>query len=162
VWRITARAGVKFHDGTDFDGAAIVDNISRHKVGLLTGVAIKSVTDTSLDPDDPMTAIITVEKPWATFPLYVAGQVGYMASPTWLAASDDDATLRSRPVGTGPFIFDDYKANEYFKAHKNPDYWNKPYPYLDSVEFVPIADALQRRDALKAGDVDLMHTTNGS
>ena len=161
VWRITAREGVTFHDGTPFDGAAIVDNLNRHKVGLLTGVAIKTVTDISVDPADPMTAVVTVEKPWATFPYYLTGQIGYMASPTWLAASDADETLRSRPVGTGPFVFEDYKANEYFKATKNPDYWNQPYPYLDSVEFIPIADALKRRDALKAGDVDMIHTTNG-
>jgi peptide/nickel transport system substrate-binding protein len=161
VWRITARSGVKFHDGTDFDGAAIVDNLSRHKTALLTGTAIKSVTDISLDPADPMTAIVTVEKPWATFPWYLTGQIGYMASPTWLAASDTDETLRSQPVGTGPFVYVDYKPQEYFKAKKNTDYWNSPYPYLDEIEFVPIADSLKRRDALKAGDIDIMHTTSG-
>ncbi len=161
VWRVTARSGVKFHDGTDFDGAAIVDNISRHKAALLTGTAIKSVTDVSVDPADPMVAVITVEKPWATFPWYLTGQVGYMASPTWLAASDTDEALRSKPVGTGPFVFADYKPNEYYKGTKNPTYWNAPFPYLDSIEFIPIADSLKRRDALKAGDVDMIHTTNG-
>jgi peptide/nickel transport system substrate-binding protein len=161
VWRITARSGVTFHDGTPFDGAAIVDNISRHKTALLTGTAIKSVTDISLDPADPMTAVVTVEKPWATFGWYLTGQIGYMASPEWLAASDADETLRAQPVGTGPFVFSDYKPQEYFRATKNPGYWNAPYPYLDEVEFVPIADALKRRDALKAGDLDMMHTTNG-
>ena len=161
VWRITARSGVKFHDGTDFDGAAIVDNISRHKTALLTGTAIKSVTDVSVDPADPMTAVITVEKPWATFPWYLTGQIGYMASPTWLAASDTDEALRSQPVGTGPFVYADYKPNEYYKGTKNPTYWNAPFPYLDEIEFIPIADSLKRRDALKAGDVDLIHTGNG-
>ncbi|MEZ5216595.1 MAG: ABC transporter substrate-binding protein [Ilumatobacteraceae bacterium] len=160
VWTITARDGVKFHDGTDFDGAAIVENLSRHKTALLTGPAIMSVTDISLDPNDPMSAVVTVSKPWATFPFYLTGQLGYMASPTWLAASDTDEALRAKPVGTGPFIFEDYVPNEYFKAKKNPDYWNKPYPYLDSIEFRPIADGLTRRDALKAGDVDLIHTSN--
>lgn len=161
VWRVTARSGVKFHDGTDFDGAAIVDNITRHKSALLTGTAIKDVTDISLDPADPMVAVITVARPWATFPWYLTGQVGYMASPTWLAASDTDEALRAKPVGTGPFVFADYKPQEYFKATKNPTYWNAPYPYLDEVEFIPVADSLKRRDALKAGDVDLIHTTNG-
>ena len=161
VWRITAREGITFHDGTPFDGAAIVDNITRHKTGLLTGVAIKTVQTVEVDPADPMTAVITVEKPWATFAYYLTGQLGYMASPTWLAASDADEALRSKPVGTGPFVFADYKANEYFKATKNPEYWNQPFPYLDSIEFIPIADALKRRDALKAGDVDMLHTTNG-
>lgn len=161
VWRITARSGVKFHDDTDFDGAAIVDNLSRHKTALLTGTAIKSVLSIELDPADPMTAIVTVEKPWATFPWYLTGQIGYMASPTWLAASDADETLRPQPVGTGPFVYVDYKPQEYFKAKRNEAYWNDPYPYLDEIEFVPIADSLRRRDALKAGDVDIMHTTNG-
>jgi peptide/nickel transport system substrate-binding protein len=161
VWRITAREGVKFHDGTDFDGAAIVDNLTRHKTALLTGTAIKSVLSIELDPADPMTAVVTVEKPWATFPVYLTGQIGYMASPTWLAASDTDDTLKSKPVGTGPFVFEDYKPNEYFKATKNPDYWNQPYPYLDSIEFVPINDALQRKQALDTGSVNLIHATNG-
>ena len=66
-----------------------------------------------------------------------------------MAAADKDQTLKSKPVGTGPFIFEDYKPNEFFKAKKNPNYWNKPYPYLDEIEFRPIPDALNRRDALE-------------
>jgi len=58
--------------------------------------------------------------------------------------------LKAKPVGTGPFVFVDYKPNEYFRAKKNPNYWNKPYPYLDSIEFRPIPDALNRRDAADA------------
>jgi len=161
VWRITARAGVKFHDGTDFDGAAIAENIGRHKTALLTGTAIKTVTDISVDSSDPMTAIVTVEKPWATFPWYLTGQIGYMASPTWLLASDTDEALRAQPVGTGPFVYSDYKPNEYYTGTKNANYWNAPFPYLDEITLIPIADSLKRRDALKAGDVDVVHTTNG-
>src|SRR5262245_46248241 len=84
-----------------------------------------------------------------------------IASPTWLKASDTNQTLRSKPVGTGPFIFVSYAPNVSFKAKRNPNYWNKPYPYLDSVEFRPIPDALNRRDALKSGTVQIIHTTNG-
>ena len=62
--------------------------------------------------------------------------------------SYDDA-LKSKPVGTGPFIFESYAPNESFVANRNPDYWNQPYPYLDRVEFRPIPDALNRRDALR-------------
>ena len=40
---------------------------------------------------------------------------------------------------------------------KNPNYWNKPFPYLDAIEFRPIPDALNRRDALKSGTIDLLH-----
>ncbi|MGA1716886.1 MAG: ABC transporter substrate-binding protein, partial [Ilumatobacteraceae bacterium] len=160
-WRITARSGVKFHDGTDFDGAAIVDNLTRAKASFLVGSALLDVDTITLDPADPMTAVITTSKPWATFPWYVTSQAGYMASPTWLAAVDGDDALAAKPVGTGPFVFDDYKPNEFYKGAKNADYWNAPYPYLDEIEFIPINDALKRRDALKAGDIDALHLTNG-
>ena len=160
VWSITARDGVTFHDGTPFDGAAIVENISRAKAGILTGNALRPVETIEVDAADPMTAVLTMNTSWAAFPFTLAGQAGMQASPTWLAASDTDDTLKSQPVGTGPFVYADYRPGEVFSMTKNPDYWNAPYPYLDAIEFRPIADGLNRRDALKSGTVDLIHTTN--
>jgi peptide/nickel transport system substrate-binding protein len=161
MWTIKVRPNVTFHDGTPLDGAAVVDNLTRAKNGFLTGTALADVTTIAVNPNDPLAADVTIKRPWTEFPLYLAGQIGYMASPTWLKASDNDDALKAKPVGTGPFVFVDYKPNEFFKAKRNPNYWNSPYPYLDQVEFRPIADALQRRDALKSGGVNLIHTTNG-
>jgi peptide/nickel transport system substrate-binding protein len=160
-WKIKARTGVKFHDGTPFDGAAIVENLTRAKTGTLTGAYLRPVDSLTVDPSDPMTVIVKMNTSWPAFPYSLMSQAAYIASPTWLKASDTDEALRSKPVGTGPFVYEDYKPNEYFKMKKNPDYWNKPFPYLDSVEFRPIPDALNRRDALKSGTLDLLHTTNG-
>ena len=160
-WRITARSGVTFHDGTPFDGAAIVDNLTRAKAGILTGNILRPVETIELDPADPMTVIVTLNTAWVAFPFALMGQAGYQASPTWLAASDADPLLSSQPVGTGPFKYEDYRPNELFSMTKNENYWNQPYPYLDAIEFRPIPDALNRRDALKSGTIDLFHTTNG-
>ena len=106
--------------------------------GFLTGTALADVTNIAVNPTDPLAVDVTMSRPWTAFPLYLAGQIGLMASPAWLAASDADESLKSKPVGTGPFIFESYAPNESFKANRNPDYWNQPYPYLDSVEFRPI------------------------
>ena len=43
--------------------------------------------------------------------------------------------MRTKPVGTGPFKFVEFKANELIKIAKNPDYWKKGLPYLDGIEF---------------------------
>lgn len=161
-WRITAPADVTFHDDTPFDGAAIVDNLERAKTGVVTGNMLTPMTGVELDPADPMTAIVTLDTSWASFPLTaLAGQAGMIASPTWMAAADEDETLKSKPVGTGPFVYSDYRPNELFSMKKNTNYWNSPYPYLDEIKFIPIPDALSRRDALKSGTIDLLHTTNG-
>ncbi len=161
-WRITARSGVQFHDGTDFDGAAIVENLTRAQTGLVTSFGLRPVDSVTLDPDDPMVAIVHLNSPWAAFPFILTGQVGYMASLTWLLASDADPLLKPMPVGTGPFVYEDYRAGELFSMTRNDNYWNQPYPYLDAIEFRPIPDALSRRDALKSGTVDVIHTTNGA
>src|SRR5205807_5834106 len=36
--------------------------------------------------------------------------------------------MRTKPVGTGPFKFVEFKANESFKLTRNPDYWKKGLP----------------------------------
>jgi peptide/nickel transport system substrate-binding protein len=159
VWTIKAREGVSFHDGTPFDGAAIKDNLDRHIASFLTGKVLRDVE--SVTVTDPMTVEVKMKRPWVPFNTYLAGTIGYMASPAWLAASDADETLKPKPVGTGPFVFKDYKPGESFSATKNPNYWLEGYPLLDEIEFRVYQDALTRKSALEAGDIDLMHTTNG-
>src|SRR3982075_527538 len=46
--------------------------------------------------------------------------------------------MRTKPVGTGPFKFVEFKANESIKLTKNPDYFKKGLPYLDGIEFTII------------------------
>ncbi|MBR1123539.1 ABC transporter substrate-binding protein [Bradyrhizobium lablabi] len=48
--------------------------------------------------------------------------------------------MRTKPVGTGPFKFVEFKANESIKLTKNPDYWKKGLPYLDGIEFTIITN----------------------
>ncbi len=163
TWTLVARSGVKFHDGTPFDGAAIADNLQRHQKAFLTGKAVKDVDTVAVDPKDPMSVIVTMKRPWVSFPVYLAGQIGYMASPTWLKAADADATLETKPVGTGPFIFKEYVKNDHFTATKNKNYWRaaEGYPYLDEVTFRPLDDSPQRLKGVEGGTFDITHTSSG-
>ena len=45
------------------------------------------------------------------------------------------AQMRTKPIGTGPFKFVEFKPNEGIKLARNPDYWKKGQPYLDGIEF---------------------------
>jgi peptide/nickel transport system substrate-binding protein len=48
------------------------------------------------------------------------------------------ADMRTHPIGTGPFKFVEFKANESIKLVRNPDYWKKGLPHLDGIEFTII------------------------
>src|SRR5215467_8834994 len=51
--------------------------------------------------------------------------------PCHVAARD----MRTRPIGTGPFKFVEFKPNELIRVIRNPDYWKEGRPYLDGIEY---------------------------
>src|SRR5689334_23617925 len=48
--------------------------------------------------------------------------------------------MRSRPIGTGPFKFVEFKPNEVIRVTKNPDYWREGRPYLDGIAWTIIKE----------------------
>jgi ABC-type transport system substrate-binding protein len=157
AWTITLRPGVKFHDGTPCDGAALVTNLNAQSKSLLTGIVINPTLQ-SISQSGPLAATITFKAPWVPFPYYLAGgiggQIAYVVAPSML--SNPNGT--SHPVGTGPFVFKEWIPNDHFTATANPNYWRKGYPYLSQITFKPIPDEAARAEALKSGTIDLMIT----
>src|SRR5580700_2893337 len=153
---ITLRPGIVFHDDTPLDANALYLNIEKQATSVLTGPAfatnIKGVSVTG-----PMAVTLTMKSSWAPFPYYLAqAQTGYVAAPSMLNSSSGT----SHPVGTGPFVFQDWVPNSHMTATKNPHYWRKGYPYLNSITFKPIIDPGARVNALETGEIDIMHTSS--
>jgi peptide/nickel transport system substrate-binding protein len=63
-------------------------------------------------------------------------------------------TLKSAPIGTGPFRFEEWVRGDRIVLVKNPDYHVKGLPKLDRVTFRFITDPNAVLAALKAGDID--------
>src|SRR6516164_4270444 len=69
------------------------------------------------------------------------------------------AEMRTHPIGTGPFKFVEFKANESIKLTRNPDYWKKGLPYLDGIEFTIIPNRSTAILAFIAGKFDMTFPT---
>ena len=41
--------------------------------------------------------------------------------------------MRTKPIGTGPFKFVEFKRGDSIRLVRNPDYWKKDRPYLDEI-----------------------------
>jgi peptide/nickel transport system substrate-binding protein len=177
VWTFTVREGINFTDGTPLNAEAVVYNLQEHATSLLTAAALK---DFGRNPDgsfaievvDEYTFTITTGRggdlsqpvSWATLPVFLAGQLGYIASPTWLEAVKAGTADPTRPVGTGPFVVESYAPRDKLVVNRNPDYWRtdangNELPYLDTVEFRVIEDSETAGQALQNGDIDIFATS---
>ncbi len=153
-WTIVMRPNVNFHDGTPCTGAAIKTSLDALKKSALTGPALAPLDHTTLS--DAMTVVVSMNQPWVPFPYYLTGQLGFVPSPKTL--SDNNGGLH--PIGTGPFKFSEWVPQDHFYADKNPTYWRSGEPYLNRLEYHTITDPTSREASLRAGTIDIMHTSD--
>ena len=64
--------------------------------------------------------------------------------------------MRRQPIGTGPFKFVDYKANQYIKVVRNPNYWKPGRPYLDGIEYTILKSVATATMGFTSGTFDMM------
>jgi peptide/nickel transport system substrate-binding protein len=148
TWTITMRPNVLFQDGEKCDAVAVALNLNTYRKALITGKALAPIT--SVKVTGPLTVQVTVDQPWATFPNVFLSQGGYIVAPKTLA----DPHGGEHPIGTGPFMFKEWKVNDHLTVVKNPHYWQKGLPHLDQIIFRPIPDSGDRLAALQDGTVD--------
>ena len=68
--------------------------------------------------------------------------------------------MRTRPVGTGPFKFVEFKRGDSIKLVRNPDYFKKGRPYLDAIDIKIIENRSTRILAFTTGEFDLTFPTD--
>jgi len=127
--------GVKWHDGQPFTAKDV-----KCTFDLLTGKSEQklrvnprkewwnNVVEVTATDDD--TAVFHLQRPQPALLTLLAS--GY--SPIY-PCHIPPAQMRTKPIGTGPFKFVEFKPNEYIKVTKNTDYWKPGRPYLDGIEY---------------------------
>lgn len=154
-WTLKLRSGVKFHDGTALDSAALKANFDAAKLPASRCLGqLEPVT--SMEIVDPLTVKYVLKSPYGPFADLLTLAPGYVFSPT--NAQKLGADVSAHPVGTGPFVFDSWERDSKLTVKKNPNYWQKGLPHLDQVVFKPIPDEDARLASLSSGEVDMMFT----
>ncbi|MCD0166441.1 ABC transporter substrate-binding protein [Deinococcus sp. 12RED42] len=173
AWTFTLRKGVRFHDGTPMNADAIVFNLSRwwdksHPYGfrdqgrtfeivgeLLGGykgdatAVIKNIVKVN-----DTTVRVDLNKPSSVLPNVMAAGYFGIASPTAIKKEGAKyGTPASKPVGTGPFIFQSWRTGDRVTLLPNKLYWGEKAK-VDQLIIRNIKDASQRLNELKAGTID--------
>jgi len=163
VYTFKLRSGVKFHDGTAFDAAAVKFNFDRtHDPQLASrcgGCAVGFYDHTEVV--DAQTVRIHLKRPWAPF-LDAASLYYRMVSPAAVKKTGHQDFGRS-PVGTGPFRFVEWVPNDHITLERYDGYdWpasilkHAGAAYVDRLVFRMIPEDSTRVAALENGEVHVI------
>jgi peptide/nickel transport system substrate-binding protein len=149
------RQGVKFHDGTDFDAAAVKWNIDRLKDPATKSPRINDVAVVqSVEVVDRDTVKFNLSQPYAPLLAVLMDRPGFMVSPSAVQKLGPD--FGRNPVGTGPFKLVQWTEGQGVTVEHNPSYWNPAEPYLERIEFRVVTDPTVRVTMLRSGELDLI------
>lgn len=158
----TLRPGVKWHDGKPFTAADVKctwDMVS----GLAPGKIRKSPRQMwftnlkEITVSGEYQATFHLKRPQPAFISLLAS--GW--SPVY-PCHVPSATMRTKPIGTGPFRFVEYRLNESMRLERNPDYWKPGLPYLDGIEYRITTNRATRMLGFVAGTFDMTYPTDVS
>jgi len=128
--RFELETGVTFQDGTPFDAAAVEFSIERHR-DLSIYPELVNVEDVVVVDDD--TVDFELSAPDASLINVLSERAGMIVSPTAVEEYGDD--FGSHPVGTGPYVIDDYRSGDRLVLKRFDDYWGDPVPGPDVIEY---------------------------
>jgi len=156
------REGVKWHDGKPFtakDVKCTFDMVMDKSPTKFRKNPRKSwydnVSEIAVNGDFEATFVLKRPQP-ALLALLASGYTPVY--PCHVSPGD----MRTKPVGTGPFKFVEFKANETIRVTRNPDYWKKGRPFLDGIEYTIIPNRSTAILAFVSGKFDVTFPTEVS
>jgi peptide/nickel transport system substrate-binding protein len=152
LYTFRLRKGVKFHDGEDFDASDVKFSFERAKAEGSTNKAKKAVFDniSRIETPDPQTVIVVLNNADGNFLFRMGENTAVVLDPK------SAATTASKPVGTGPFRFDNWAKGSAITLVKNDAWRDAAKVKLKKVTFRIINDPAAQVAALLAGDIDAM------
>jgi peptide/nickel transport system substrate-binding protein len=157
-WTFKLRKGVKFHDGTDFNAAAVKFHIERMKdPATKSSLAGQVAIIDRVEVVDELTAKMITKSPYANLPALMADRHGYINSPAAIQKAGNDYGVTS-VVGTGPFKFVEWRQNDKITVEKNTSYRDPARPKVDKVEMAIIPDDNVRLANVKTGQQDATYS----
>jgi peptide/nickel transport system substrate-binding protein len=160
-WVFTLRKGVKFHDGTPFNAAAVKFNLER-----LLDPATKSrdanmlASLDTVEVVDQNTVRLKLKRPFAPLVRTLAYILGYMVSPTAAKATSLQDFGRA-PVATGPYKLARWVAGDHILLVANKDYW-RGAPKIDEITWKFVPQSATRSALLRSGGADFVESLDGA
>lgn len=169
---LTLRDGVNFHNGDVMDAADVKASLDRWgEYGGRGKLFYDKVESVEVTGDNELTITFTeVFGPWQNLLAFVNGGPAIYPVET-IEAAGGEPMNPDDIVGTGPFMFSEWRPNRYIELVKFDDYAPHPDPasgyaggheaLVDAVQFVAVPDVGTRVSGVQAGDYDYAERITG-
>ena len=157
VWKL--KRGVKWHDGMPFTADDVVFNWEYARTPETAAVSVASYKDIKVEKIDDFTVRVSFAKPTPFWADAFVGAYGMIIPKhlfaDYIGGKSRDAPANLKPVGTGPYMFVDFKPGDMVSAKLNPDYHVPNRPHFDTLEIKGGGDAVSAaRAVLQTGEYD--------
>ena len=149
------RSGVSWHDGKPFTGKDV--QCTWHRLNGIEPeffrrnprkIWYENLKEVTLNGDYEVTFQLVKPQP-SLLAMLASG-----LSPVF-PCHISDRDMRTKPVGTGPFKFAEFKSHASIGLVRNPNYWKKGLPYLEAIEWRIVTSRSTRVLAFVAGEFDM-------
>ncbi|APG86928.1 D,D-dipeptide-binding periplasmic protein DdpA (plasmid) [Sinorhizobium americanum CCGM7] len=121
TWTVKLRDGVKFHDGSALNSAAVKKSFEYVR-DLGKGAGFLYAGLTNVDTPDALTAVFHFKEPIA-FDLVAAGQYGAFVIAPSAIDKGDEWLSQGNAIGTGPYKLSQFQQGKLVVLDKFDDYW---------------------------------------
>jgi len=154
------KKGVKFHDGTDFNAAAVkyvLDRVLKPETKATSRSDIDDIQ--SVEVVDNNTVKLNLKNPSSVILSALSNYAGFMVSPAAIEKYGKD--IVRNPVGTGPFKMKEAVEGDHITLVRFENYHimgkdGKALPYIDEMIVKIIPDDSVKLVNLRSGSLDLL------
>ena len=149
TWRFKLREGVTFTDGSSFTAEDVAHSIARTTGdGIVCEIGAKFFGGMELTTEvvDEHTIDITSNPAQPILPLL-------LSTMTIVPAETPLDKFVDKPIGTGPYTFDEYNVGQNIRLSANPDYWGEQ-PAVQNATYVFRSDSAVRAAMVATGEAD--------
>jgi peptide/nickel transport system substrate-binding protein len=156
TWIVRLKQGAVFHNKAPVNGRAVTAEDVSFSFDRLVAedspqvdLARQAQWDT-VDVIDDHTIQFNLSEVTATFLDDLAD-----ANKLWIMPPESDGGFdpRTEMIGSGPWIFEEYRADSLFDYSRNPDYFIEGLPFMDGARINIIPEYATRRSQFEAGSV---------
>eukprot|EP01037_Dinobryon_pediforme_P004281 gene4281-4331_t len=157
IWKL--KQNVKWHDGKPFTADDVVFNWEYAKDPATAAVTAGSYNNITVEKVDTYTVRVVFKQPspfWAEAFVSATGMIiPKHLFADYAGAKSREAPTNLKPVGTGPYLFKEFRPGDLVTGVINPNYHVANRPYFDAVEMKGGGDAVSAaRAVLQTGEYD--------